>query len=112
MTSLALLSALLALRAAAWRAAGDTRPNIVINLPDTIRAEALSVYGHPFVSTPNAARMAKQGVVFGQAHVQHTGSPWAARIARQMRDFLGKFWLVKPKAASLESLAENLRRAA
>ena len=72
MTSLALLSALLALRAAAWRAAGDSRPNIVITIPDTIRAEALSVYGHPFVSTPNAARMAKQGVVFGQAHVQHT----------------------------------------
>ncbi len=47
-----------------------------------------------------------------QAHVLHTRSPWAARIARQMRDFLGKFWLVKPKAASLESLAENLRRAA
>ena len=47
-----------------------------------------------------------------QAHVQHTGSAWAARIAAEMRDFLGKFWLVKPKAASLESLADNLRRAA
>jgi len=29
-----------------------------------------------------------------------------------MRDYLGKFWLVKPKAASLESLAETLRSAA
>ncbi len=47
-----------------------------------------------------------------QAHARHTGSPWAARIAAEMRDFLGKFWLVKPKAASLESLADNLRRAA
>jgi glutamate synthase (NADPH/NADH) large chain len=47
-----------------------------------------------------------------QAHAQHTGSAWATRIAGEMRDFLGKFWLVKPKAASLESLADNLRRAA
>ena len=47
-----------------------------------------------------------------EAHVRHTGSVWAARIAGEMRDFLGKFWLVKPKAASLESLSENLRRAA
>ncbi|GAB3345745.1 glutamate synthase large subunit [Lysobacter tyrosinilyticus] len=46
------------------------------------------------------------------AHVQHTGSAWSQRIVEEMRDFLGKFWLVKPKAASLEALAENLRRAA
>ncbi|GAB3101224.1 glutamate synthase large subunit [Lysobacter terrae] len=46
------------------------------------------------------------------AHAQHTGSAWATKIVDEMRDFLGKFWLVKPKAASLEALAENLRRAA
>jgi glutamate synthase (NADPH/NADH) large chain len=47
-----------------------------------------------------------------EMHVQLTGSVWARKILDEMRDFLGKFWLVKPKAASLESLAENLRRAA
>jgi glutamate synthase (NADPH) large chain len=46
------------------------------------------------------------------AHIAHTDSVWAKRIVDEMRDFLGKFWLVKPKAASLEALAENLRRAA
>jgi glutamate synthase (NADPH/NADH) large chain len=46
------------------------------------------------------------------AHIAHTDSIWAKRIVDEMRDFLGKFWLVKPKAASLEALAENLRRAA
>jgi glutamate synthase (NADPH/NADH) large chain len=46
------------------------------------------------------------------AHVAHTNSAWASKILDEMRDFLGKFWLVKPKAASLEALAENLRRAA
>ncbi|MFC5578852.1 glutamate synthase large subunit [Lysobacter niabensis] len=45
-------------------------------------------------------------------HAAHTGSAWATKIVDEMRDFLGKFWLVKPKAASLEALAENLRRAA
>lgn len=47
-----------------------------------------------------------------ETHAQLTGSVWAQRILDEMRDFMGKFWLVKPKAASLESLAENLRRAA
>ena len=47
-----------------------------------------------------------------EAHVAHTGSVFAARILEDARDFLGKFWLVKPKAASLESLVETLRNAA
>ncbi len=47
-----------------------------------------------------------------EAHVAHTGSVFAARILEDARDFLGKFWLVKPKAASLESLVETLRSAA
>ncbi|KWS05773.1 Glutamate synthase [NADPH] large chain [Lysobacter capsici AZ78] len=47
-----------------------------------------------------------------ETHVALTGSVWARRILDEMRDYLGKFWLVKPKAASLESLAETLRSAA
>jgi glutamate synthase (NADPH/NADH) large chain len=47
-----------------------------------------------------------------EAHVLHTGSVFAQRILDDTRDFLGKFWLVKPKAASLESLVETLRNAA
>jgi len=58
--------------AAATRAAGDTRPNIIVFLPDTIRADALSIYGHPLTRTPNAARLAAAGVTFSQAHAQHT----------------------------------------
>ncbi|MHC9086482.1 glutamate synthase large subunit [Luteimonas sp. RIT-PG2_3] len=45
-------------------------------------------------------------------HARLTGSAWSARILDEFRDFAGKFWLVKPKAASLEALAEGLRRAA
>ncbi len=45
-------------------------------------------------------------------HVEETNSVWGNSILTDYRDFLGKFWLVKPKAASLESLVETLRRAA
>ncbi len=45
-------------------------------------------------------------------HARHTGSAWANRLLEDFRDVAGKFWLVKPKAASLEQLADDLRRAA
>ncbi|MEJ5209131.1 glutamate synthase large subunit [Denitratimonas sp. CY0512] len=45
-------------------------------------------------------------------HVAHTGSVWGQQILGDFRDFVGKFWVVKPRAASLESLINTLRRAA
>ena len=58
-----------------------------------------------------------------QSHLQHleglleqhraeTGSSWADEILNDLRTYIGKFWVVKPKAASIDSLIENLRRAA
>ncbi|MFT4255445.1 MAG: glutamate synthase large subunit [Pseudoxanthomonas sp.] len=47
-----------------------------------------------------------------QRHRELTGSIWAQQILDEFRDYVGKFWLVKPKAASIESLADALRRAA
>jgi glutamate synthase (NADPH/NADH) large chain len=44
--------------------------------------------------------------------VECTGSAWGAQLLEDFRDVAGRFWLVKPKAASLASLAEALRRAA
>jgi glutamate synthase (NADPH/NADH) large chain len=41
--------------------------------------------------------------------------PRAAPGVRNLNDFrtyIGKFWVVKPKAAAIDSLIENLRRAA
>jgi glutamate synthase (NADPH/NADH) large chain len=46
------------------------------------------------------------------AHAEATGSTWGAYVLERFRDLLGKFWLVKPKAASIDSLADELRRAA
>jgi glutamate synthase (NADPH/NADH) large chain len=45
-------------------------------------------------------------------HVSHTGSAWGAEILEDYRSFLPKFWVVKPKAAELNSLIESLRQAA
>jgi glutamate synthase (NADPH) large chain len=47
-----------------------------------------------------------------ESHVTSTESVWAAEILNDLRTFLPKFWVVKPKAASIDSLIENLRRAA
>jgi glutamate synthase (NADPH/NADH) large chain len=47
-----------------------------------------------------------------EQHVAETGSVWGAEILNDFRSFAGKFWLVKPKAASIDSLIENLRCAA
>jgi glutamate synthase (NADPH) large chain len=45
-------------------------------------------------------------------HLQLTGSVQAGKIVDDFREFLGKFWLIKPKASSLESLVDTLKRAA
>ena len=46
------------------------------------------------------------------AYHQATGSAWGKRLIDEFRELMHKFWLVKPKAASLDSLTEELRRAA
>ena len=46
------------------------------------------------------------------AHADATGSIWGTHILERFRDFLSKFWLVKPKAAGLDTLIDELKRAA
>jgi glutamate synthase (NADPH/NADH) large chain len=47
-----------------------------------------------------------------EAHVRETGSRWGSEILNDLRAYIGKFWLVKPKAAAIDTLIVNLRRAA
>jgi glutamate synthase (NADPH/NADH) large chain len=47
-----------------------------------------------------------------EAHARETGSVWGREILDDFRSFLPKFWLVKAKAADLESLIDSLRQAA
>jgi len=43
--------------------------------------------------------------------VAETGSAWGQKILDNFEYFVGKFWLVKPKAASLQGLLEHTRAA-
>jgi glutamate synthase (NADPH/NADH) large chain len=47
-----------------------------------------------------------------QDHVNETNSEWGQHILDNFSDFVGKFWLVKPKAAELDSLLDTLLSAA
>jgi glutamate synthase (NADPH/NADH) large chain len=45
-------------------------------------------------------------------HLRETGSDWGRHVYENFTDLLGNFWLVKPKAADLASLLDNLLAAA
>ncbi len=45
-------------------------------------------------------------------YVAATDSDWGKHILQNFSDYIGKFWLVKPKASELESLMDALRSAA
>jgi len=47
-----------------------------------------------------------------EQHVQATGSVWGETLLNDFRSYIGKFWMVKPKAAAIDTLLTNLRRAA
>ncbi len=44
--------------------------------------------------------------------IEETGSVWAQHLLKDFRDVLHKFWMVKPRAASLDSLVAELQSAA
>ena len=47
-----------------------------------------------------------------QDYVDETGSEWGQKILNEFSEFIYKFWLVKPKASSMESLLDTLTVAA
>ena len=42
-------------------------------------------------------------------YVEETASEWGANVLENLDDYLRRFWLVKPKAASLGSLLSSTR---
>src|SRR6056297_783688 len=48
-----------------------------------------------------------RGVV--REHISETSSEWAEHILNNFDDYIGRFWLVKPKAANLRSLLASTR---
>ena len=47
-----------------------------------------------------------------RTYVRETGSEWGREILDDFRDYIRRFWLVKPKAADLQSILDTLRQAA
>ena len=51
----------------------DSKPNIVVFVTDTLRADALAVYGNSAVASPSLTKLAERGVVYERAT---SSSPW------------------------------------
>jgi glutamate synthase (NADPH/NADH) large chain len=57
-----------------------------------------------------AHRQHLRGII--ESHLAETGSPRAREILARFEEWIGKFWLVKPKAAELSQLLDTLASAA
>lgn len=75
------------------------RPNIILFMPDEVRADSFGCYGNPVAKTPNLDRLAAQGARFANCHVQYpvcgasrcsllTGWPTSVRGHRSLYYFL------------------------
>jgi choline-sulfatase len=81
-------------------------PNIVMFMPDEMRADALACYGNPVTKTPNFDRLAREGTRFSNCHVQFpvcgasrcsmlTGWPTSVRGHRSL------FYFLRPEEPNL-----------
>ncbi len=79
--------------------AGTRRPNLILFIPDEMRADALACYGNQVCRTPNLDRLAAEGTRFSQCYVQYpvcgasrcsllTGWPTSVRGHRSLYYFL------------------------
>jgi choline-sulfatase len=111
------------------------RPNIILLLPDEVRADSLACYGNPVTKTPNLDRLAAEGARFANCHVQYpvcgasrcsllTGWPTSVRGHRSLYYFLRPyepnlfrtlrqagydvFWYGKNDALAAETFADSV----
>lgn len=75
------------------------RPNLILFMPDELRADSLACYGNTVTKTPNFDKLASQGTRFENCHVQYpvcgasrcsllTGWPTSVRGHRSLMYFL------------------------
>jgi arylsulfatase A-like enzyme len=83
----------------AGRAPGASRPNMILFVPDELRADTLGCYGNAVIHTPNFDHLARSATRFENCHVQFpvcgasrcslmTGWPTSVRGHRSLYDFL------------------------
>jgi choline-sulfatase len=117
------------------RQSSSRRPNLVLFMPDELRADALACYGNPLTRTPNFDGLAQTGTRFANCHVQFpvcgasrcsllTGWPTSVRGHRSLFYFLRRdepnmfrylrqagydvFWYGKNDALAAESFYESV----
>ena len=77
----------------------QAQPNLILFMPDELRADALACYGNPLTHTPNFDKLAQEGTRFANCHVQFpvcgasrcsllTGWPTSVRGHRSLFYFL------------------------
>lgn len=82
------------------------RPNIILFMPDELRADAVACFGNPVVRTPNMDRLASEGTRFANCSVQYpvcgasrcsllTGWPTSVRGHRSL------FYFLRPEEPNL-----------
>ncbi len=113
------------------------KPNLILYMPETMRASGIACYGHPLVRTPNIDRLASQGTRFAECHVPNTvcgpsrcglltGWPVHVRGHRSLYYFLHQdepnlfrylkqdgydvYWFGKNDALAPESFASSVTR--
>jgi len=114
---------------------GGKRPNLVLFMPDEMRADALGCFGNQVCQTPNLDRLAAEGTRFANCHVQYpvcgasrcsllTGWPTSVRGHRSLMYFLRPeepnlfrylrragydvFWFGKNDALAAESFYDSV----
>ena len=72
-------------------------------------------YNHELIEIQRIHREATEGhrhhlrkVI--EEFVQETGSAWGQELLEDFEDYLGRFWLVKPKAANLAGLLNSVKK--
>jgi len=93
------------------RASGKGRPNVILVIVDTMRADAIEPYGAPAGSSPALAALARDGIVFDRTYAQSSWTrPSIASILTSeyssVHGAIGKFDMLPEKALTL---AEVLR---
>ena len=100
----------------AWSAPVDgavKRPNVILIVLDTVRADHLSAYGYSRATSPNLARLAAEGTLYDHAVA---AAPWTLPSHASLFTGLpvrahgtdGNHWTLEPR---FDTLAEKLQRA-